>query len=152
VGNTPVRNATAAAWSALVLVAPFPEAVSVRWVSANQTRTIKRVPGDGVRTGIQTLPGQLALNERWSSRRVLIKNRQGELAAKFQRDHGRPPTLVKAVHLAQQATLETRDAKHEPRTLAQQRTAWHTQAAETQTALLSALPSLGLLWRVWQPN
>ena len=54
-----------------------------------------------------------------------------ELAARFQRDHGRPPTPVEALQLAQQATLETRDAKHEPRTLAEQRTTWHTQAAET---------------------
>ena len=50
-----------------------------------------------------------ALNERWSARRVLIKVRQGELAARFQRDHGRPPTPIEAVQLAQQATLETRD-------------------------------------------
>jgi conjugative relaxase-like TrwC/TraI family protein len=71
-----------------------------------------------------------ALNQRWSTRRVLIKDRQGELAARFQDDHGRPPTPIEAVQLAQQATLETRDAKHEPRTLTEQRTAWHTQAAE----------------------
>ncbi len=72
-----------------------------------------------------------ALNQRWSSRRVLIKDRQGELAARFQRDHDRPPTPVEALQLAQQATLETRDAKHEPRSLAEQRSAWHTQAVET---------------------
>ena len=71
------------------------------------------------------------LNQRWSTRRVLIKDRQGVLAARFQRDHGRPPTPVEALQLAQQATLETRDAKHEPRTLAEQRAAWHAQAAET---------------------
>jgi conjugative relaxase-like TrwC/TraI family protein len=56
----------------------------------------------------------LALNQRWSTRRVMIKDRQGELASRFQRDHGRPPTLVEALQLAQQATLETRDPKHEP--------------------------------------
>ena len=72
-----------------------------------------------------------ALNQHWSTRRVLIKDRQGELAARFQRDHGRPPTPVEALQLAQQATLETRDAKHEPRTLTEQRTAWHAQAVET---------------------
>jgi TrwC relaxase len=72
-----------------------------------------------------------ALNQRWSSRRMLIKERQGELAAQFQRDHGRPPTPVESLQLAQQATLETRDAKHEPRSLAEQRTAWHAEAAET---------------------
>ena len=38
---------------------------------------------------------------------------------------------MEALQLAQQATLETRDAKHEPRTLAEQRAAWHAQAAET---------------------
>ena len=62
---------------------------------------------------------------------MLIKERQGELAAQFQRDHGRPPTPVEALQLAQQATLETRDAKHEPRSLAEQRTAWHAEAIET---------------------
>jgi conjugative relaxase-like TrwC/TraI family protein len=72
-----------------------------------------------------------ALNQRWSSRQVLIKERQGKLAAQFQRDHGRPPTPVEALQLAQQATLETRDAKHEPRSLAEQRSTWHAQAAET---------------------
>src|SRR5215211_2596855 len=71
------------------------------------------------------------LNQRWSTRRVLIKDRQGQLAARFQCDHGRPPTPVEALQLAQQATLETRDAKHEPRTLTEQRATWHTQAAVT---------------------
>jgi conjugative relaxase-like TrwC/TraI family protein len=72
-----------------------------------------------------------ALNQRWSTRRVLIKDRQSVLAARFQRDHGRPPTPVEALQLAQQATLETRDAKHEPRTLAEQLANWYAQAAET---------------------
>jgi TrwC relaxase len=68
---------------------------------------------------------------RWSARRQVIKTRSVELSIQFQRDHGRPPTPVEALRLAQQATLETRDAKHEPRTLAEQRTTWHTQATET---------------------
>ena len=55
------------------------------------------------------------LNQRWSTRRAHINIRRGELAIQFQHDHGRPPTPVEALHLAQQATLETRDAKHEPR-------------------------------------
>jgi hypothetical protein len=33
------------------------------------------------------------------------------------------------LHLAQQATLETRDAKHEPRSLAEQRATWLNEAA-----------------------
>ena len=71
-----------------------------------------------------------ALLERWSSRRHRIVARQGELAAQFQADHGRPPTPVEAISLAQQATLETREAKHEPRSLAEQRATWHTQARQ----------------------
>jgi conjugative relaxase-like TrwC/TraI family protein len=89
------------------------------------------------------------LNQRWSTRRVHIEARRGELAIQFQHDHGRPPTPVEALHLAQQATLETRDAKHEPRSLAEQRTTWLNEAAVllggrgavrsmVQTALTSA--------------
>jgi conjugative relaxase-like TrwC/TraI family protein len=69
------------------------------------------------------------LNQRWSSRRALINARRGELAVQFQADHGRPPTAVEALHLAQQATLETRDAKHEPRSHAEQRATWLAEAA-----------------------
>jgi conjugative relaxase-like TrwC/TraI family protein len=69
------------------------------------------------------------LNQRWSTRRAHIEARRGELAIRFQNDHGRPPTPVEALHLAQQATLETRDAKHEPRSLAEQRATWMNEAA-----------------------
>jgi conjugative relaxase-like TrwC/TraI family protein len=69
------------------------------------------------------------LNQRWSTRRAHINIRRGELAIQFQHDHGRPPTPVEALHLAQQATLETRDAKHEPRSLAEQRSSWLNEAA-----------------------
>jgi conjugative relaxase-like TrwC/TraI family protein len=69
------------------------------------------------------------LNQRWSTRRAHINTRRSELAIRFQHDHGRPPTPVEALHLAQQATLETRDAKHEPRSLAEQRTTWLNEAA-----------------------
>ncbi len=69
------------------------------------------------------------LNQRWSTRRAHINARRGELAIQFQDDHGRPPTPVEALHLAQQATLETRDAKHEPRSLAEQRATWLNEAA-----------------------
>ena len=69
------------------------------------------------------------LNQRWSTRRAHINTRRGELAIQFQEDHGRPPTPVEALHLAQQATLETRDAKHEPRSLTEQRSTWLNEAA-----------------------
>jgi AAA domain/TrwC relaxase len=69
------------------------------------------------------------LNQRWSTRRAHINTRRGKPAIQFQNDHGRPPTPVEALHLAQQATLETRDAKHEPRSLTEQRATWLTEAA-----------------------
>ncbi|MEP7333072.1 MAG: MobF family relaxase [Terracoccus sp.] len=71
-----------------------------------------------------------ALNERWSARRASIEARRGVLAEDFQRDHGRPPTPVESIQLAQRATLETREAKKEPRSLAEQRTAWREQARD----------------------
>jgi conjugative relaxase-like TrwC/TraI family protein len=69
------------------------------------------------------------LNQRWSTRRAHINTRRGELAIQFQQDHGRPPTPVEALYLAQRATLETRDAKHEPRSLTEQRANWLNEAA-----------------------
>lgn len=75
------------------------------------------------------VPSELA--RRWSSRRASIAVRKAELTRDFQAAHGRPPTPVEAIQLAQQATLETREAKHEPRSLEEQRTAWATEAAET---------------------
>src|SRR5829696_7854803 len=69
------------------------------------------------------------LNQRWSTRRAHINLRRGELAIQFQAEHGRPPTPVEALQLAQQATLETRDAKHEPRSLAEQRSIWRNEAS-----------------------
>lgn len=71
-----------------------------------------------------------ALMKVWSSRRAAIESRRGELAAQFQADHGREPSSIEALELAQQATLETRDAKHEPRSLAEQRAVWRATALE----------------------
>jgi hypothetical protein len=71
----------------------------------------------------------LRLNQRWSTRRAHINLRKGELAVQFQAEHGRPPTPVEALHLAQQATLQTRDAKHQPRSLAEQRSTWMNEAS-----------------------
>jgi conjugative relaxase-like TrwC/TraI family protein len=64
----------------------------------------------------------------WSSRRRAIEVRRSALALQFQADHGRPPTTVEAMSLAQRANLETRQAKHEPRSHAEQRASWRAQA------------------------
>ncbi|MDN5779343.1 MAG: relaxase domain-containing protein, partial [Humibacillus sp.] len=66
----------------------------------------------------------------WSKRRAAIDVVRKELARDFQADHGRPPTPKEAVELAQQATLATREAKHEPRSLAEQRATWAAQAED----------------------
>ncbi|MDN4175202.1 MobF family relaxase [Nocardioides sp. SOB77] len=70
------------------------------------------------------------LNRRFSKRRLDVEDRRKVLAAAFQATHGRPPTPVETIQLSQQATLETREAKHEPRSLAEQREAWHREAVE----------------------
>ena len=69
-----------------------------------------------------------SLNQEWSKRRRDIDARRSELTDDFQQTHGRPPTPVEAIGLAQQANLETRDAKHEPRSFAEQRSVWHDEA------------------------
>ena len=70
------------------------------------------------------------LCEAWSRRRADIVARQRELTREFRDAHGRTPTPVEAVAIAQQANLETREAKHEPRSLAEQRATWRGQAVE----------------------
>ncbi|WP_023985470.1 MULTISPECIES: MobF family relaxase [Mycobacteriaceae] len=67
---------------------------------------------------------------RWSSRGIAIKARTAELAKQFQHNHGREPTTIESLALAQQATLESREAKHEPRSFAEQRATWRNQAIE----------------------
>lgn len=69
-----------------------------------------------------------ALLTAWSTRRQVIEARHRELASTFRADHGRTPTTIESLALAQQANLETRPDKHEPRSEAEQRAAWHQQA------------------------
>ena len=71
-----------------------------------------------------------ALCAAWSRRRADIVARQRELTHDFREAYGRTPTPVEAVALAQQANLETREAKHQPRSLAEQRTTWRGQAVD----------------------
>ena len=69
-----------------------------------------------------------AAAQLWSRRRAAIDVHRGVLSARFQVEHGRPPTAVEALHLAQQATLETRQDKHPARSYAEQRAAWRAEA------------------------
>ena len=70
-----------------------------------------------------------ALLSVWSSRRHAIEHRQRELVSVFQAEHHRAPTTIESLALAQQANLETRPAKHEPRSEAEQRDQWLDQAS-----------------------
>lgn len=91
----------------------------------------ERVNTDQRRRVIREVVGiDPVLTERWSTRRATIEDRRTTLSTQFQRAHGRPPSPIEAIQLAQQATLETREAKHEPRSLAEQRTLWRKQADE----------------------
>lgn len=67
---------------------------------------------------------------RWSTRRQQVVTAQTDLAAQFRVDHGRPPTPVESLHLAQQANLQTRQPKHSARSESEQRDTWRTEAVE----------------------
>jgi len=70
------------------------------------------------------------LNQAWSTRRSAITTARTALTKTFLAQHGRVPTTTEMIKLSQQATLATREAKHEPRSLSEQREIWHTQALE----------------------
>ena len=94
-------------------------------------RFVERPNADARKRAVREIDGvNPALNQRFSKRRAMIEHRRDQLARAFQEDHGRPPTPTEAIELAQQATLETRDAKHEPRTISDQRAAWNAEAVE----------------------
>ena len=86
-------------------------------------------PGPQGRRPVREIDGlDPRLLEAWSSRRRDITDRQRALAETFQADHGRAPTRIESLALAQQANLETRPDKHEPRSLRDQRKKWRAEA------------------------
>jgi len=93
-------------------------------------RFVERSTGRGKRPVREIAGIDPALNARWSTRRGQIEHRRDELAATFLDDHGRPPTEAEMIALAQEANLETREAKHAPRSFAEQRATWRTEAEE----------------------
>jgi conjugative relaxase-like TrwC/TraI family protein len=100
-------------------------------VEALGVQFAERPSGDHEKRPIREIVGvDRELCEAWSRRRADIVARQRELTREFGDAHGRTPTPVEAVALAQQANLETREAKHEPRSLAEQRMTWRGQAVD----------------------
>ncbi|WP_255123015.1 MobF family relaxase [Rhodococcus sp. 14-2470-1b] len=121
-----------------VLEAQLRERIGVRFTERASTDRSKRPVRE-----IDGMDTRLA--ERWSSRSAAIKLRTAELARAFQADHGREPTAIEAISLAQQATLETRAAKHEPVSHADQRSGWRAEAIEilgSQKALSELVSSI----------
>ncbi|MBT9254585.1 relaxase domain-containing protein [Phycicoccus sp. MAQZ13P-2] len=107
-------------------------ALERRLVTDLGVRFADRTEVTGERHPVREIDGvDPRLCQRWSRRRTDITARQRDLSSEFRRAHGRPPTPVEAIALAQRANLETREAKHEPRSLAEQRAAWRVQAVET---------------------
>ncbi|HTY26649.1 MAG TPA: MobF family relaxase, partial [Mycobacterium sp.] len=103
------------------LEAHLQQRLGVRFAQTEPARRGKRPVRE-----IVGVPAELL--QRWSSRRAAIEGRTAELSKKFQATHGREPTNVEAIALAQRATLESREAKHEPRSMAEQRHTWLTEA------------------------
>ena len=83
---------------------------------------------DGKRPVYEVAGVDPRLVARWSFRRLQVTVRTGELVAQFQADHERPPTPAERLELAQQATLDTRQAKHHPRSEGEQRAGWRAEA------------------------
>ncbi|OPX08287.1 MobF family relaxase, partial [Mycobacterium sp. AT1] len=88
-------------------------------------------PAPGKRPVREIVGMSAELIDMWSSRRAAIEHRVGQLAKDFQSVHGREPGAVEMLALSQQATLETRQAKHAPRSLAEQRHVWRSEAVGT---------------------
>jgi conjugative relaxase-like TrwC/TraI family protein len=92
------------------------------------TFTDRRVrPGTPVRE-LAGVPETLI--DAWSTRRARIVDRRAELLDRFRATYRREPTAAEAHALAQQATLDTRAGKHAPRSQAEQRRTWATQAEQ----------------------
>ncbi|MEO9238496.1 MAG: MobF family relaxase, partial [Jatrophihabitantaceae bacterium] len=83
------------------------------------------------RRGIRDLAGvDHQLNTEFSSRRAEIVAATALLAEKFVAEHHRQPTPLELIDLAQQANLETRQAKHDPQSAADQHALWAWRAGQ----------------------
>jgi len=137
--------ATPAAAARVGAHVPTGTGLAGRQVSETQVEFTER-PGEQGKRAVREIVGVDArLLTTWSARRLMIDVRRGELAGQFQVRHGRPPGPIEALKLAQQATLETRQAKHAPRSHAEQRQVWRGDALRvlgTPQALSAMLDSV----------
>lgn len=104
------------------LEAELSQRLGVQWRTVRNARSEKR--------NVRELVGiEDSLIAAWSSRRAHIEARLTELTDQFQAAHGRVPTAKESYALAQQANLETREAKGEHRSWEEQRSQWLSQAS-----------------------
>lgn len=79
---------------------------------------------DGKR-GVREIVGvPVELQEAWSSRKAAIATKLAQLTADFTAEYHRPPTTKEAYKLSRVAHEATRQAKAEPRSMAQQHAEW----------------------------
>lgn len=110
---------------------------------------IERDDEDPEKRPIREIAGlDLNLCEFWSSRDTEIVARLGELAREFQDREGREPTTAEMLQLSEQATLDTRPAKHQHRSRAEQRAQWREEALE----LVGGVHGVAsMVWAVMHP-
>jgi conjugative relaxase-like TrwC/TraI family protein len=91
---------------------------------------VETVSGSG-RRPIRELRGvDRRMMELFSTRRAELVERREQLAADFHTAHGRQPTPLEMIALAERANLETRQQKHEPRSARDQHRYWRFQAGQ----------------------
>jgi conjugative relaxase-like TrwC/TraI family protein len=113
-------------------------------------RFADRAGTDGKRPVREIVGVDPALLTAWSKRRMSIGSREKELAEAFVRHYGREPDFAERTSLYAQATLETRQRKHEPRSEKEQRAAWSAEASrvlggDAKVAVMLASVGAGVL-------
>jgi conjugative relaxase-like TrwC/TraI family protein len=87
-------------------------------------------PDDGGKRPVREVVGvDPRLARFWSKRRQVITARQEQLATEFATRRGRTPDFAEQTRLFAQATTDTRQRKHAPRSEHEQRAAWWGEVA-----------------------
>lgn len=88
-----------------------------------------RYPSRGKQAVWEVAGMDQALCRAFSSRRAMVEARRDELLVEYRAKHGRNPTQAVQYALLQQATLDTREGKAEPRSLAEHQATWRQLAS-----------------------
>ncbi|MBV8347547.1 MAG: relaxase domain-containing protein, partial [Mycolicibacterium sp.] len=85
----------------------------------------------------------IRLIESFSTRLHQTEARFAALAKEFHATHGREPTAKESRSIYQRAQLDTRQAKHEPRSLTEQRAQWRDEAIKHLGSVVDLVSMLG---------